>query len=338
MTILLFASSASDQTRALDEAAHALAVDLVYVTDRRDALDEPWRDRAIVVSFSASDAEVAASLRAMHDATRECDVRGVLAVGDRPVLLTARAAQMLGVPWHTPDAARISLNPLLTRGRLLAAGLPVPWFFSMPLDARAGAGTVADRVRFPCAITPLGVPAGSHAIHADTPDAFDAALARLRPHGAASPDAGFDQSLAQEPFQDEALIEGVVEGPAYALEGVLEGGAFRVLTILDASDSDSADPSVTPAAVLTRDEQYRIAGTIAHAASAMGFRHGPVHADCRVNAAGVFVRAIAARPIDGRRARALRFVTPEGTRVSLEYLLIQHAVAGSLEGYGRDAS
>ena len=40
----------------------------------------------------------------------------------------------------------------------------------------------------------------------------------------------------------------------------------------------------------------------------MGLHHGPIHAECRVNDLGVFVLEIAARPIGGLCARALRFV------------------------------
>src|SRR5262249_45904140 len=129
MTILLFATTTGYQTRAFEEAARAQGVDLVYVTDRCHVLDDPWRDGAIAVKFW----EEEASLEAIRAAVRErgLSVRGVLAVGDGPVVLAARAAEMLAVSWHSVEAARLSRNKLLTRGRLLAAGLPVPWFFSL---------------------------------------------------------------------------------------------------------------------------------------------------------------------------------------------------------------
>jgi biotin carboxylase len=333
MTILLFATTTGYQTRAFEQAARDLGVELVYVTDRCHMLDDPWRDQAIAVKYWDEEA----SLQAIRDATRDRQVRGVVAVGDRPVTLTARAAEMLGVPWHSPDAARVSRSKLLTRGRLLAAGLPVPWFFSMPLDAHADAGTVADRVRFPCVVKPHGLSASRGVIRANTPDEFDAALARLRAL-LARPEI----RALREPIHDEALVEGFIEGREYALEGVLDAGAFRVLAIFDKPDPLDGPffeetIYVTPSA-LTRDEQYRVAGTIAHAAAAMGFRHGPLHAECRVNAAGVFVLEIAARPIGGLCARALRFVAPDDARVTLEHLLVRQAMAHGLDGYGRDAA
>jgi biotin carboxylase len=213
----------------------------------------------------------------------------------------------------------------------------VPWFFSMPLAGGATADTVADRIRFPCIVKPHGLSASRGVIRANTPDEFDAALRRLRAL-LARPEI----RALREPFHDEALVEGFIEGREYALEGVLEAGTLRVLAIFDKPDPLDGPffeetIYVTPSA-LPRDEQLRMAGTIAHAAAAMGFRHGPVHAECRVNAAGVFVLEIAARPIGGLCARALRFVTPGDERVSLEHLLVRHAVAESLDGYGRDAA
>ncbi len=335
MTVLLFATTTGYQTRAFEDAAQTIGVDLVYVTDRCHVLDDPWRDRAIAVRYSDEEASLRAIREAMRD--RGLPVRGVLAIGDRPVVLAAYAADMLRVPWHSVDAARVSRSKLLTRGRLLAAGLPVPWFFSMPLTAGADAGTVADRIRFPCVVKPHGLSASRGVMRANTPDEFDAALTRLRAL-LARPEI----RTLREPFHHEALVEGFIEGREYALEGVIEHGTLRVLAIFDKPDPLDGPffeetIYVTPSA-LTREEQYRVAATIADAADAMGFRHGPVHAECRLNAAGVFVLEIAARPIGGLCARALRFVTLDHAHVSLEHVLIRHAMADPLDGYGHDLS
>jgi hypothetical protein len=58
-----------------------------------------------------------------------------------------------------------------------------------------------------------------------------------------------------------------------------------------------------------------------------------VHAECRVNEHGVFVLEIAARPIGGLCARALRFRGRGDRVVSLEELLLRHAVGEPVRGY-----
>ena len=118
----------------------------------------------------------------------------------------------------------------------------------------------------------------------------------------------------REPLHDEVLVEGFIEGREYALEGVLEEGALRVLAIFDKPDPLDGPffeetIYVTPTSLPEHATRRTMASTVAHAAAAMGLRHGPIHAECRINDAGVFVLEIAARPIGGLCARALRFAT-----------------------------
>src|SRR5262249_25645546 len=79
-------------------------------------------------------------------------------------------------------------------------------------------------------------------------------------------------------------------------------------------------------------DQEAIVDSIRRAAAAIGLHHGPVHAECRVNADGVFVLEVAARPIGGICARALRFgaggsgLGTRGSGICLEELLVRHAL------------
>ena len=75
---------------------------------------------------------------------------------------------------------------------------------------------------------------------------------------------------------------------------------------------------------------------MASAASALGLYHGPVHAECRVDDDRVFVLEVAARPIGGLCARALRFQT-SAAQISLEELLLRHAVGEVSAPWTREA-
>ena len=75
--------------------------------------------------------------------------------------------------------------------------------------------------------------------------------------------------------------------------------------------------------------------TVARAAQALGLRHGPIHAECRVNTRGPHVLEVAARPIGGLCAKTLRFER-EGERVGLEELLLLHASGESIVGWRRE--
>jgi len=106
--VLLLATTTGYQTRAFEEAAARLGIDLVYATDRCHTLDDPWQDQAIPIRFHQADVSVAAIV----EAARAKAFDGLLAVGDRPTLIAAQAAQALGLPWHSPEADRgIGLGP-----------------------------------------------------------------------------------------------------------------------------------------------------------------------------------------------------------------------------------
>jgi hypothetical protein len=91
-------------------------------------------------------------------------------------------------------------------------------------------------------------------------------------------------------------------------------------------------PSRAPAS--TQTDIQRAVGS---AAAALGLHHGPIHAECRVNASGVFVLEVAARPIGGLCARALEFDGACGVRIGLEELLLRHALGESPEAWVRAA-
>jgi hypothetical protein len=97
---------------------------------------------------------------------------------------------------------------------------------------------------------------------------------------------------------------------------------------------------VTPPAIAPALERA-IVGSVATASAALGLRHGPIHAECRVTAdSKVFVLEVAARPIGGLCARALRLVhrNEERTTISLEELLLRHALGESPNEWRREAA
>ncbi len=330
-TVLVMAATTGYQTRAFEAAARALGVSLVYATDRCDQLDDPWRDGAIPVDFRHEEAAV----EAIGASVQRQPLGGVIATGDRPARIAARAARALGLPFHEPDGVRAAVNKLATRGRLLAGGLAVPWFVRLSIDEDLG--RVADRLRFPAVVKPLALSASRGVIRADDPVALENALARVRAI-LRSPDV----RAQADPAHDDILIEGFIPGRELALEGVMEAGQLRVFAIFDKPeplDGPFFEETiyVTPPN-LTDAERRVIAGTIAHAAHALGLHHGPVHAECRVNEAGVFVLEVAPRPIGGLCADVLRFESASARGVTLEDLLLRHAVGESLEGFGREVA
>ncbi len=84
---------------------------------------------------------------------------------------------------------------------------------------------------------------------------------------------------------------------------------------------------VTPSR-LPGEDQARVAAVTGQAAAALGLTEGPIHAELRLNDAGVWPIEVAARSIGGLCSRTLRF----GTGMSLEELILRHALGQSVGG------
>jgi biotin carboxylase len=327
--VLLFSTTTGYQLRSFGEAAEGLGVELIFATDACHQLDDPWRDQAVPVRFH----EEHASLEAILKATRERPVDGVVAVGDRPVVLAARAAAALGLPANSPAAVLASTNKKTTRERWAAAGLPVPWFFEVP--AGAPPRDAVTRARFPAVVKPLGLSGSRGVIRVDSAGELEAAITRVRLL-LERPDV---RSL-RTGLEHTLLVEGFIPGREYAVEGVLVKGALGVFAIFDKPDPLDGPffeetIYVTPSH-LGRARQEHVISAVQKAASALGLTHGPIHAECRVGSDDVFLLEIAPRPIGGLCSRVLRFSDGVRASVSLEEVLLRHALGEDITCYTRE--
>jgi biotin carboxylase len=325
--VLILSTTTGYQLRSFDEAAARLGISLVFATDRCHQLDDPWRDRAIAVRFH----EESPSLEAIYAEAARAPIHGVVSVGDRPTVLAARAAERLGLQGHGADAAAASGNKQATRARLAAAGLNVPWHFTLPL--RRGSSGYDPRLAFPCVLKPLGLSGSRGVIRANDPDEFRAAFNRI-----AALLARVDVRAARTGLEDAILVEGFIPGREFAVEGVLTGGHLQVFAIFDKPeplDGPFFEETiyVTPS-VLGAVTQTKLCAIVEHATDALGLWHGPIHAECRIGPDGLFVLEVAARPIGGLCSRALRF-GPQGD-ASLEEVLLRHAVGEDVSGWRRE--
>jgi biotin carboxylase len=327
--ILLLATTTGYQIRSFGEAAEKLGVQIVFATDRCDRLEDPWWDQAIPVRFHDEEQ----SLENIVAAADRAPVHGVLAVGDRPTVLAARASEAFGLEGNTADAACASRNKLACRMALERAGLPVPWF--RPVPSTRDPAALAAQVPYPCIVKPLALAGSRGVIRANTPEEFVAAFDRVR----AILDAP-DVRIERDSAHDAIMIESFVPGPEYAIEGLLDRGVLRTLAVFDKPDPLDGPffeetIYVTPSA-LELERQGDVSAAVSRAAHALGLRHGPVHAEVRVNDGGVFVLEVAARPIGGLCSKALRFTKPGEESVSLEELLLRHVLGEDVSRYERE--
>ena len=262
-------------------------------------------------------------MQAIVDSAAAAPLDAVLAVGDRPALIGALAARALGLRGNPPAAVRVAGHKVKTRMRMRSAGLPTPWFCSIPLDSDND--VLLRRVAYPCVVKPLGMSASRGVMRADTPTELVAASERLR-RLLASPET----RALRDPANDSFALEEYVPGREVAVEGVVSEGALEVLAISDKPDGGEGPfleetGYVTPDS-LPADARREVVRQVDAAVQALGLMHGPMHAECRLGARGVVVLGVAARPIGGHCSRALRFKGPSRGSNSLEDVLLQHAL------------
>lgn len=329
--IVLVAATTGYQTRSFTAAAERLGVDVVLATDRCHMLEDPWKDKAIPVRFEQPEtaARTICDMAAVYDSV----IDGVVAVADRPTLIASMTARQLGLPCHPPHAVAACRDKHRMREIFGLAGLLVPGHLRVPLDLDPS--EIAGEAGFPCVLKPLGLSASRGVIRANNPDEFVSAFERIR-------------RILQQPeirqfheeWNDAIQIEQYIEGREFALEGLMTRGELEVLAIFDKPDPLEGPffeetIYVTPSRE-SRDVQRAIVDTTRQAVRALELYHGPIHAEMRVNAAGVHMLEVAARPIGGLCARALRFsygaATGSGSvpvpqpSLTLEDVVILHAI------------
>ena len=310
--LLVVTATTGYQTKVFAEVARQRGVDVSMATDRCHVLDNPWGDQAIPVRFEAPEesAETLAHGRSFD---------AVVAVGDRPAYLAALAAERMGLPFHSPQAAAAAINKFATRECFRKAGLPTPHYFQVPLNEDAE--VAAKRARYPCVLKPLRLSTSRGVIRADNPQEFIRALVRIRK---LLKTPGI--ARMRDPASGQVQVETFVPGREFALDGLVTDGRLHVLGLFDKPDPLDGpyfqetiyiSPSREPLSV-----QEAIVQTAQAAVTALGLRQGPVHAEMRVGGDRVWMLEVGPRPIGGLCAKALVF--QDGVR--LEELVVRHAL------------
>jgi hypothetical protein len=329
--VLLLATTTGYQIRSFGEAAERLGVRLVFASDRCDHLDDPWWDGAIPVRFHDTSSSLEAIVASFRGRGADEQPDGVIAVGDRPTVLAAHVSAALGLRGNPPAATETSRNKLEARRAFASAGLLTPRFEVVSISEAPSPRT---SLTYPVVVKPLALSGSQGVIRADDDESFVQAITRVSRLLRTT-----DIAIERESAHQHVLIETFIPGREYAIEGVLTDGAFQVFTIFDKPDpldgpffEETIYVAPSRASAATQDA---IVETVASAIRILGLRHGPVHAECRVNAQGIYVLEVAARPIGGLCSKAIRFSAVDGSLASLEEVLLRHALGERIDGYDR---
>ena len=328
--LLLLSTTTGYQAQQFRAAAEHIGIPLVLATDCCHQLDDPWGDGAISVRFQ----EPGESAGKIVEFARHHPIHGVVAIGDAPTMTAALVAGHLGIRFHSPPAVELCRNKFLARERYQQAGMRVPWYarfrtVSDPVQA-------AKTVPYPCVLKPLGLSASRGVMRANDETEFVAAFRRI---------VALLRQKDVKIMRDESAgwlqVESFIPGREVALEGLVRGGRLKVLALFDKPDPLDGPffeetIYVTPSR-LDDATQQAITECTQQAITALDLTDGPVHTELRINKEGPWMLEVAARPIGGLCAGALRF-TRDGQPLSLEELILRHALGELVEGIAREAA
>ncbi|HEY7369584.1 MAG TPA: ATP-grasp domain-containing protein [Thermoanaerobaculia bacterium] len=309
------------------EAAGRVHADVVVATEEPSAVEGIAGGGLLTLDFT-DPVESAKRVRAFAE---ERPIDAVIGVDEDTALTAAAIAAALGLPHNPIEGVAAARDKARMRELLDAAGVPSPPYRLFSLDDLPD--RAAAEVPYPCVLKPTFLSGSRGVIRADDPDEFTVAWERIGRILAEPAVARRGGIQAQR-----ILVEDFVPGAEVAVEGVLTRGRLRVLALFDKPDplegpyfeeTIYVTPSRLPA--FERREVERVA---AAAVAALGLREGPVHAELRVDKGRPVVVEIAARSIGGLCSRALRF----GARLSLEELVLRHALGRDLEPPDRETS
>ncbi len=295
-------------------AAGRIGIEIVVGCDEVSVAEEITPGQTLTLDFT----EIEDGARRIAAFAANSPLRAIIGVDEPTVVLAARASQMLGLSHNTPESVAATVNKHRLRAALANSGLPVPGFSLAPLVD--GAAAAADRAAYPCVLKPLSLSGSRGVIRANDRTEFRAAFRRIE---AILADAGRRLPAGAA---DSILVEDYIPGDEVALEGLLQDGRLTVLALFDKPDPLDGPYFeetiyVTPSRQDTAT-QRDVADAVMRGAAALGLRHGPVHAELRINSRGVWIIELAARSIGGLCARALEF----GAGIRLEDIILSQAL------------
>ncbi len=318
--VLLLMSPATYRAGAFLSAGERLELEIVVGLDLPESLAEYWH-----VPLGLDFANIEESVGTIVEFARRDPFVAILSVDDSATELAAYASVVLGLPHNSPQASEAARDKLLMRQMMSAGGAPCPifrnfWLHDDPL-------WIAEQVTYPCVLKPRRLSGSRGVIRANTQTEFVIAFQRLK------------RILLSEGLSEQEtsfLVEDFIPGFEVALEGLVTDGQLKVLALFDKPDPLDG-PFFEETIYLTPSRlapsvQQAIAVCVSVAAASLGLRHGPVHAELRVNEQGPWMLEIAGRSIGGLCSTVLEF----GSNMCLEELILRHAIGEDILSLERD--
>jgi biotin carboxylase len=316
--ILLLAAPSSYRLAAFIRAASTLDLDVIRAIDTPGAV--PPSADLVPLDFNFP----REAISRLVDFVKVRPETTILAVDDSAVEIAASANRRLRRTHNLPGSDVASRDKAVMRERFATADLPTPERRLLTLDLDPLA--IASELKYPVVVKPTRLNGSRGVIRANSSVEFATAYERTR---AMLIDEGF------APAETAMLVEAFIPGVEVAVEGLMTDGELTMLALFDKPDPLDGPYFeetiyVTPSR-LPEETQSAIAETTSRMAAALGIRHGPVHAELRINDEGVWPIEVAGRSIGGMCSTILEF----GAGMPLEEIILRHAVGRDIPSMER---
>lgn len=313
--VLLLLPTTGYRNEGFRAAAKTLGVEIVAAENYCHRLAPAWGMAPIMALHFDQPALAADTVQRELDRAPDA----VLAVDDSGVELAAHLAARFGLPANPLGAVRMLGDKLAFRRLLRARGFACPVFHALPSgeDPRH----LLPALGFPVVVKARRLSASRGVIRADDANTFLRAVHWVR---------AIQARADRDADALGLVIEAFIPGKEYALEGTLNGGALSVLALFDKPDPLDGpyfeETIYVAPSRLPDTTQERIRDTVARACDAAGLTNGPVHAEVRVNDAGVWLLEVAPRSIGGLCGRVMIHFLG----MPLEELIVRQALGDTL--------
>ncbi|MFV2059405.1 MAG: ATP-grasp domain-containing protein [Gammaproteobacteria bacterium] len=314
--ILLIAPHGSYRTFAFINAARQKGIEVLIASEGKHSVVSAYSE-GLHIKFDEPDLAIK---KMLHEASKN-PFTAVIGTDDSTTELAAKVSKILGLEHNEPMSVEIAKRKDLARTCLRDADVKIPNFVIINI-AQDSVEQISN-IKFPVVVKPIGLSGSLGVIRVDDEQALEKTCRRV------ATIIRQDKKLSAENYQ-YLLLEEFIAGDEIAVEGILIDEKFTLLSIFDKPDPLNGPYFeetyyITPSK-LTESQQQELIATLQSACDAYGLRHGPIHAECRINEDGIWVIEIAARTIGGLCGRLLQF----GTGLSLEELVLAHAIGESI--------
>ncbi len=312
--ILLIAPHGSYRTFAFINAAKQKNIDVLIASEGQHSVVSAYSE-GMHIKFDEPDEAID---KMLNEASKR-PFSAVIGTDDSTTELASIVSKALALPHNKPSSVQIAKRKDLARACLLEAGVKVPNFAIIDTKLSLSVLKQMSSLRFPVVVKPIGLSGSLGVIRANDTQELETVCTRVFNI------INLDKKLSPENYR-YLIIEEFIAGDEIAVEGILTNSKFNLLSIFDKPDPLNGPYFeetyyITPS-TLTKTQQTELIATLQSACDAYGLEEGPIHAECRINRAGIWVIEIAARTIGGLCGRLLQF----GTGFNLEELVLAHAV------------